>query len=80
MKKTREARERNVVGKRVKALREKFTPAMSQDDLAGRLAALGISMDQTAISRIESGTRYVMDYEAVALAMALKVPVAALFT
>jgi hypothetical protein len=43
------------------------------------LAARGISLDQTAISRIENQTRYVMDYEAAAIARCLKVSVGWLF-
>jgi hypothetical protein len=50
-----------------------------QDDLAGRLAARGIALDQTAISRIENQTRYVMDYEAAAIARSLKVSVGWLY-
>ena len=79
MKKTSLARERNLVGRRVREARLKSTPPVSQDDLAGRLAARGISLDQTAISRIESQARYLMDYEAAAIARALKVSVAWLF-
>jgi hypothetical protein len=33
----------------------------------------GILLDRTAVSRIESQSRYVMDYEAAAIARALKV-------
>ena len=36
-------------------------------------------MDRTAVSRIESQARYVMDYEAAAIARALKGSVAWLF-
>ena len=79
MKKTRQGRERNVIGKQVRKARLRCSPSVSQDDLAGKLAAKGISLDQTAISRIENGTRYVMDYEALAIAKALKVSVASLF-
>ena len=79
MKKTRQAHERNVIGKRVREARLKCNPLVSQDDLAGRLAAKGIALDQTAISRIENQTRYLMDYEIVALARCLKVSVAWLF-
>lgn len=79
MKKTSQARERNLVGRRVREARLKAKPPISQDDLSGRLAARGISLDQTAISRIESQTRYAMDYEVAALARALKVPIARLF-
>lgn len=79
VKKTTEATFRNIIGKRVREARRKARPSVSQDDLAGRLAARGIVMDQTAISRIENQTRYVMDYEAQAIARALKVSVAWLF-
>ena len=50
-----------------------------KDDLAGRLAARGIILDQTAISRIENQTRYLMDYEIAAIAKSLKVSVGWLF-
>lgn len=79
MKKTRAAIARNIIGKRVREARLRCQPTVSQDDLAGRLAAQGISMDQTAISRIENQTRYLMDYEVAALARCLKVSVTWLF-
>jgi hypothetical protein len=79
MKKTRQAAQRNVVGPRVRQARLDAKPAISQEDLAGRLAAIGIALDQAAISRIENQTRYAMDYEVIALAKCLKVPVAWLF-
>ena len=76
MKRTIKAQQRNIIGQRVKQARLKRSPAVSQDDLAGKLAAQGILIDRTAVSRIESQSRYVMDYEAVAIARALKVSVA----
>ncbi len=76
MKKTTTAPRRNIIGRRVRQARLKCNPAVSQDDLAGRLAARGILLDRTAVSRIESQSRYVMDYEAAAIARALKVSVA----
>ncbi len=75
MKKTIQLAQRNIVGRRVKEARLHCNPPASQDDLAGRLAAQGVTLDQTAISRIESQTRYVMDYELIAIAKALKIPV-----
>ena len=75
MKKTRAAQKRNLIGQRVREARAKSTPPVSQDDLAGRLAGQGILLDRSAISRIESQTRYVMDYEASAISRALKVSV-----
>ena len=79
MKRTSQLPHRNVIGKRVKQARLQRQPAVSQEDLAGRLASRGVVVDQTAISRIESQKRYVMDYEAVAIAKALKVTVGWLF-
>ena len=76
MKKTIKAKIRNVVGSRVREARMKCNPSVSQEDLAGRLAANGILLDRSAVSRIENQTRYVMDYEAKAIARALKVTVA----
>jgi HTH-type transcriptional regulator, cell division transcriptional repressor len=79
MKRTHQRSERNVIGRRIRQARLKCSPPVSQDDLAGRLAARGITLDQTAISRIESQARYLMDYEIVAIAKCLKVPVGWLF-
>jgi transcriptional regulator with XRE-family HTH domain len=79
MKKTRRAVSRNVIGSRIRKARLKRRPPVSQDDLAGKLAVRGISMDRSAISRIENQTRYLMDYEIIAIARCLKVPIAKLF-
>jgi hypothetical protein len=79
MKKTARFAARNQVGARVRQARLKCSPPVSQEDLAGRLAAQGISMDRSAISRIEKRSRYLMDYEVSAIARALKVTVAWLF-
>ena len=79
MKQTRKNPARNLIGPRVRQVRLRMNPEVSQDDLAGRLAAQGIRLDRSAVSRIENQDRYVMDYEAAALAKALKIPVAWLF-
>jgi hypothetical protein len=79
MKRTHQRSERNIVGRRIRQARLKCSPPVSQDDLAGRLAARGIMLDQTAISRIENQTRYLMDYEIVAIAKCLKVSAGWLF-
>jgi len=79
MKKTSRVTKKNIIGARVREARLKHKPAVSQDDLAGRLAGQGVIVDRTAVSRIENQSRYVMDYEAAAIARALKVSVAWLF-
>jgi transcriptional regulator with XRE-family HTH domain len=79
MKKTIKATRRNIIGARVRQARLNRNPAVSQDDLAGRLAAQGILVDRTAISRIENQSRYAMDYEVAAIARALKISISWLF-
>jgi ribosome-binding protein aMBF1 (putative translation factor) len=76
VKKTHQRPRRNIVGRRIREARLKCKPPVSQDDLAGRLAAKGIVLDQTAISRIERQDRYLMDYEVAAIAKCLKVSIA----
>ena len=79
MKKTARFTARNQIGLKVRQARLRCSPPVSQEDLAGRLAAQGIIMDRSAISRIENRTRYLMDYEISAIARSLKVSVGWLF-
>lgn len=79
MKKTGQLAHRNMIGERVRKARLACKPPVTQDDLVGRLAARGITLDQTAVSRIENQTRYLMDYEISAIAKVLKVSVGWLF-
>lgn len=79
MKKTRQSKSKNLIGARVILARNKATPPVSQEDLSGRLARLGVQLTQTSISKLENGRRYVMDYEAATIAKALKVRIAWLF-
>lgn len=69
----------NIVGSRIREARLRLKPEVSQSDLAGRLANVGLDMDRPTITRIENGKRYVRDYEILAMARALKVSVAWLF-
>ena len=79
MKKTRESEHKNIIGDRVRLARVSLSPKVSQGDLSGRLARLGVQITQTSLSKIENRSRYVMDYEAVALAKALKTSVGWLY-
>jgi len=79
VKKTRQSKQKNIIGRRVRLARGMRRPPVSQEDLSGRLARLGIQVTQTSISKLENGQRYLMDYEIVAIAKALKVSVAWLF-
>jgi transcriptional regulator with XRE-family HTH domain len=59
----------NVIGAAVRRLR--IEAGLTQIDLIGRLEVLGLRLDRTALSRIESGSRFVLDYEVAALAHVL---------
>ena len=76
-----EQKKDNIVGDRVRDTRLKSKPLITQEDLVARLQVLGLEyMDQAKVSRIESGTRPVYDYELVPLAKALGVSVIWLLT
>lgn len=79
MKKTRASKFKNLIGERVRLARVSMKPPVSQEDLSGKLARLGVQITQTSISKIENRSRYLMDYEAAAMAKALKVSVAWLY-
>jgi transcriptional regulator with XRE-family HTH domain len=79
VKKTRASEWKNVIGERVRFARLAMRPRVSQEDLSGRLAAKGVQITQTGISKLENRQRYVMDYEALAIAKALRVSVSWLY-
>lgn len=76
--KHRSGSKKNVIGNQMRKLRI-AQGGITQDHLAGKLARLGLDIDRSAISRIESGERYVLDYEAALIAKALKVPIQDLY-
>lgn len=67
------AKRLNVVGERVRQIRLKRKPPLTQDQLSGKLAGVGVSIDRAGISKIETGHRCVVDFEIRALAKALGV-------
>lgn len=68
-----------MIGKTILALRVAKSPKVTQDDMVGRLARHGVELNQSQIAKIESGERMLLDYEIIAFAKALRVPVQALF-
>ena len=64
---------KNICGKRVKEARKKLK--ISQSDLAAKLQLSGIILERDSISRIESGTRFVTDYELKSLSKILHVDI-----
>ncbi len=67
---------KNVSGDMIRQLRVK--KRMSQSDLAARLQVEGVMLERDSISRIESGTRFVADYELFIFAKIFGVDVAEL--
>jgi HTH-type transcriptional regulator, cell division transcriptional repressor len=63
----------NIVGKRVQEARLKFTPPLSQEELAARLELNGWRISRGTLAKIESGVRQVTDIEVMAFSKALKV-------
>lgn len=61
----------NTCGRRVRTARKQAK--ISQGQLAAKVQLEGHSLTQKAVSRIESGTRMVPDYEVPLLAQALNV-------
>ena len=66
---------KNIVGNRVRQARFLRNPPLTQDELSGQLAKLGVVIDRAGISKIEIGIRSVLDFEVRALARALGVSV-----
>lgn len=66
-----ETGEKNLVGQRLKVLRER--DGLSQRDLAQKLQLIGLDMDKNVITRIETNKRYVTDLELRAIAQVFRV-------
>lgn len=68
---------RNIVGPQVMKIRDGRN--LSQSDLATVCQLAGWDVSRGVIARIEGGVRWVSDWEVLALAKALKVPVQELY-
>lgn len=53
----------NLCGKQIKAYRRNLGEHFSQKRLADQMQIHGVDIDKNAIQRIESGQRYVNDFE-----------------
>lgn len=62
---------KNICGKRVKEARKRLK--LTQENLAAKLQIEGAIIERNSVSRIESGERFVADYELLVLAKILKV-------
>ena len=64
---------KNICGQRVYEARTRAH--ISQFDLAAKLQIAGVNIERDSISKIESGRRFVADYEVVVLAKLLNVSI-----
>ena len=64
---------RNVCGDRIREAR--LRARLSQTDLCRNLQLAGVTMERDSLSRIEIGTRFVADFEVIAIADILGVSV-----
>lgn len=64
---------KNCCGKQVRKARTALR--LSQTDLAAKLQVSGVNIERNSVSRIESGERFVADYELLILSKILKVSV-----
>ena len=68
---------KNIIGPRIKYIREKNN--WTQSDLAAKLQIEDVIVEQKAISRMELGLRLITDYELLALALAKVLKVSAVW-
>ena len=68
-------RRKNISGRRIAEARARARPPLTQEELSGRLALLGVQLDRAAVAKIESDRRGVLDFELKAVAEALEVSV-----
>ena len=66
---------KNISGRRIAEARAHARPPLTQEELSGKLALLGIQLDRAAIAKIESDRRGVLDFELKAIAAVLDVRV-----
>lgn len=70
---------RTSVGQKIRQIRMTAKPKVTQENMVGRLARHGVTLNQSQIAKIESGGRALVDFEILAFAKALRIPVRSLF-
>lgn len=67
--------DKNIIGDKIRLARLTRKPILRQKDLLAKLDLQGLYLSESTLSKIESGTRNVSDFEVVAIAEALGVSV-----
>lgn len=68
---------RNIIGKRIRMIRKKKN--LTQNELTARIQVRGVNIDRPMLSRIETYSREVYDFEVKVIAEALDVSINELF-
>ncbi|MCS6103535.1 XRE family transcriptional regulator [Clostridium botulinum] len=68
---------RNIIGKKVRTIRK--AKKLTQEELTARIQVKGLNIDRPMLSRIETNSREVYDFEVKAIAEALNVSIDELF-
>ena len=68
---------KNIIGTKVRIFRT--TAGLTQKQLAAKIQLLGYEFDRLTVLRIETGDRFVADYEVMALARALDIEIQSLY-
>ncbi|APF23480.1 MULTISPECIES: helix-turn-helix domain-containing protein [Clostridium] len=68
---------RNIIGKKVRIIRK--AKNLTQEELIARIQLKGLNIDRPMLSRIETDSREVYDFEVKAIAEALDISVDELF-
>ena len=69
--------QKNVIGSKIRDLRVR--QGVTQTDFAFQLNNYGVSLTNSALSKVESGHRRVMDYELVGFSQCLGVSIGSIF-
>ena len=67
----------NVIGKKIKELRKE--QKISQEFLCARMQVMGYKISRSDISKIETGKKFISDFEVLGFAKALKTTIAKLY-
>jgi transcriptional regulator with XRE-family HTH domain len=68
---------RNIIGKRVQLIRK--NKKLTQEELTARIQINGVDIDRTMLSKIETNSREVYDFEVKAIAESLDISIDDLF-
>ena len=70
---------RNVIGANMRKIRYAQKPVVTLDDLMARMEVKGLYLSKSTLSKIETGQRIALDFEALEIARALRTTIGELY-